>query len=158
MKNQSNRGFTIIELMIVLIIIAIAAAVSGPLLSGFLPNRTADRLYQEIELDLRYARSQAVTTSAEISFEPLDQWKSGWQVINVASNQVLRERSHNLAAGTVNSADIDTGSPLTFDINGRTNADASIVINVPGCTGRRVRTLAVNRIGQIQITGETKCP
>jgi len=60
MKSQSNRGFTIIELMIVLIIIAIAAAVSGPLLSGFLPNRTADRLYQEIELDLRYARSQAV--------------------------------------------------------------------------------------------------
>tara|TARA_Y100001001_G_scaffold161320_1_gene185525 strand:+ start:223 stop:702 length:480 start_codon:yes stop_codon:yes gene_type:complete len=154
---KAVKGFTLTELMIVVGIIAAVGVFAAPMFSSLIPNRMADRLYQEIEIDLRYARSQAVTTSAVIVFQPLNSWRDGWRVVNSTTNQELRARGHDLTAGTITSANITTAAPLTFDINGRSNTDATIVVNVPGCTGDKVRTLSVNRIGQIQVTGEAAC-
>lgn len=153
-----NQGFTLIEMMIVLTIAAVVVGVAAPAMNTMAANNKADRIYQELELDLRYARSQASTTGRIIAFEPITSWQGGWTVTDTTTNSVLRERKHNLTAGEITSADIATGTPLNFAPSGRTSSDAFVVINIAGCSGPRVRTLLINRIGQIQLTGATACP
>lgn len=156
--NTKSRGFTLIEMMMVIMIVAILAGVGAPAMNKMAANSKSDRVYQELELDLRYARSQASTTGRVIAFEPITNWQGGWKITDTVSNSVLRERKHDLTAGEITSADIATGAPLNFAPSGRTSSDASVVIKISGCSGLRVRTLLINRIGQIQLTGATACP
>lgn len=158
MTKQYIRGFTLVELMIIVAILAIITVVAVPTASRMSKNQLSDRLYQELQLDLRYARSHASTTARQIRFEPVASWQQGWQIVDQTDNRVIRKRSHTLDAGLISSADISSATPLIFAPDGSSNADATLVINVPGCTGLRVRSLMINRIGQIQISGSSLCP
>lgn len=160
-----SRGVTIIELMIVLIVTAIMFSVASPQFQSFGANRRSDRLIQELQLDLSYARNQAITRAKTISVAPLATgWNDGWTIKEGAN--LLRQRGNSSqpisASGSITSADITTGSPLQFDAQGRAVSNGSstigtITIKEPHCTGNRVRNLSVNYIGQVVIT-ETACP
>ncbi|WP_430461671.1 GspH/FimT family pseudopilin [Thalassolituus sp. LLYu03] len=154
-----QKGFTIIELMIIVAVIAIVSVLGVPAMETIKSNRLADRLYQEIELDLRYARSQASSTGIIYEFEPLNDWDDGWKVTQKAAggDVIMRQRNHELLSGTITSADLKTGSPLAFQPNGRSNNDVQIKIDVTGCSGDKIRTIQANRIGQIQITDIEAC-
>lgn len=157
MKSGTRKGFTLVEMMIVIAIAAILLMAALPAMRSMSANSLADRLYRDLELDLRYARSQSSTIGQSISFEPVNSWKGGWKITDVSTNTVIRERKLTLAANTLSSATLKTGSPLIFDPKGRTSADATISISVPECSGQRKRTLLVNRIGQVILTGVAKC-
>lgn len=153
-----NTGMTLIELMIVIAIAALVAAVAVPAANRMSNNNLADRLYQEIQLDIRYARSHASTTARQIKLEPVSNWQKGWQVVDVLDDVVIRSRSHNLDTGVITSAAITSATPLIFNADGQANNSVTLTIKVPGCYGNRVRSITVNRIGQIQISGVSLCP
>lgn len=152
MTYAKHAGVTLVELMIVIAIAAVLFSVAVPAMNNMSVNGMADRLARELELDIRYARSQASTLGRPITFEPVNGWQDGWVIKDNAVE--LRVRKHSLAANVITSA----GTPLVFNAAGRSAADASVTISVPGCTGNRVRTLSVNRIGQVQLSGEAACP
>lgn len=156
MTYAKHAGVTLVELMIVIAIAAVLFSVAVPAMNNMSVNGMADRLARELELDIRYARSQASTLGRPITFEPVNGWQDGWVIKDNAVE--LRVRKHSLAANVITSADITAGTPLVFNAAGRSAADASVTISVPGCTGNRVRTLSVNRIGQVQLSGEAACP
>lgn len=157
-KNVKFAGVTLIELMVVIAVAAILFSVVAPSAQRLSTNSFSDRLAREIELDLRYARSQASTLAHEIHFRPLNNWQGGWEVFDKNENEVLRTRSHTLDNGTITSTTIATATPIAFQPNGRTNAEAQVKIEVKGCTGDRIRTFHINRIGQVQLTGASQCP
>lgn len=156
MTYAKHAGVTLVELMIVIAITAILLSVGVPAMNNMSANGMADRLARELELDIRYARSQASTLGRAVSLEPVNGWQDGW-VIKENANE-LRARKHSLAANVITSADITAGTPLVFNAAGRSASDVSVTISVPGCTGDRVRTLSVNRIGQVQLSGVAACP
>lgn len=65
MKHQ--RGFTIAELIIVVIIAAVLAAVAAPNLSEFVKNNTRATRVNTMVTALNYARGQAVTRNTRVS-------------------------------------------------------------------------------------------
>ncbi|MFC3681229.1 GspH/FimT family pseudopilin [Bacterioplanoides pacificum] len=157
MPAAVNKGFTLIETMIVIVIAAILFVAVMPTLSSMPANGLADRIHRDLENDLRYARGRASTAGVIINFVPLNDWQNGWQIKDNDDN-IIRERKLDIPTGAVSSTDLDSSKPLVFDPNGRTSAEVSITIKVPECTGLRQRTLMINRIGQILLTGEAKCP
>lgn len=156
--GKAIRGLTLIEMMITLTIIAIMAAVGGPAINGMMQNRSADALRDHLEMDIAFARSQAVVLANSVSVLPLNgDWNTGWQVLQ--GTTVLRTRGSSsqpaAAAGTVSST-FSTTAPLSFDSQGRSST-GSLLVAVANCKGEHRHTININFIGQTVITSGA-CP
>jgi len=58
-----RKGFTLLELLVVLVIISIAAAFVGPRVAGSMSTLTLKTAAKKVAASLRYARSQATSES-----------------------------------------------------------------------------------------------
>ena len=66
MKKKKNCGFTLMELMIVITIIAIMASIAIPNFIGWLPERRLDAGAQDILQGLQKSRSKAIMTNRNV--------------------------------------------------------------------------------------------
>ncbi len=62
---RASRGFTLLELMLVLVIAAFAAAVTPPLLSAAMPSLQLKSTAREVAAALRFARDYAAARQTE---------------------------------------------------------------------------------------------
>jgi prepilin-type N-terminal cleavage/methylation domain-containing protein len=60
MRSQSNSGFTLIEIMVVLVVIGILAAISAPSFMKWLPNIALQSASRDLYGIMQKARSEAV--------------------------------------------------------------------------------------------------
>lgn len=156
---KAQQGFTLLELMVTLTIAGILAAIAVPTMQSITINRHADRLANELQLDIMYARNHALSLNKNVTIKPLSGgWDTGWVVAQ--GTDVIRQKGSASApmakkAGEITST-FTTAAPLIFDRNGRVNNPSnstnagSFSINVADCTGDRKRTLQLNYIGQLQ--------
>lgn len=64
MNNFTERGFTLLELIVVLIIVSLMSAVVGPSVAGSLSKMNLKTAAKKTAASLRYARSRAVAENA----------------------------------------------------------------------------------------------
>lgn len=108
-----SKGFTLIELMITVAILAITLAIAIPAMSDFATRQRVSGQASELLLSLAYARSEAVKRGATITVIPkVNQttgWSSGWCI-----------RSDNASDCTVNNGllkDFSASSGVTITSN-----------------------------------------
>jgi len=73
-----TRGFTLVELVVVIMLIAIAMAMAATVLSAGLPGQQLRGSARELAAQLRYARAQAMVTGEPTVFQ-LDTRTREWQ-------------------------------------------------------------------------------
>ena len=66
--RQAERGFTLVEMLIVMAIMALILAVVPPLFSGSLSSATLKAAARDVAAGLRSARSEAITLNKEVRF------------------------------------------------------------------------------------------
>lgn len=102
MKHTSSTrpaaGFTLLELMVVVAVAAVLAAVAAPGLSTFIDNQRLRNGSFDLVSDLMLARSEAVTRNAVVVVTPTatgsDGWSGGWTVnLDSAAGAVLASRT-----------------------------------------------------------------
>jgi type IV fimbrial biogenesis protein FimT len=64
---RRNGGFTMIELMVVIAIVAILAAVAVPSFTESMARRRLEGVANELSADLQYAKSQAASVNANVA-------------------------------------------------------------------------------------------
>ncbi len=71
--TRTSRGFTLVEVVIVVLILGILAAVAAPRFAGALHRARAEEAAKRIQVDLGYAREKAISSSSPltVSFTPL---------------------------------------------------------------------------------------
>jgi len=164
-------GFTLVELLFTLAILAIALSIAAPNFSELLHNQRAGTATQELRNALDFARESAAHSGQPISIVAIDgDWAAGWEVFADSGNSGVRAPQHlPLAAhGPLGDISIRTDSTsrryLHFTPRGNAiqanGAFHSGALTLCG-TGRTSYRIVFNKAGRIRTeAGNTEdyCP
>lgn len=145
-----TRGFTLIELMVTIAVLAIVISIAVPSFSGMLRENRSLALTSELQGAIQLARSEAVKrrgnvvicrrNAAGTACDNSADWAAGWIIL---SGGIVIKVWDSVTGLVV--AGPDTG--LTFKSNGTVTAAANFAVNTQSCSGLQKRTLEVTAIG-----------
>ncbi|MCP5146239.1 MAG: GspH/FimT family pseudopilin [Gammaproteobacteria bacterium] len=164
MKTQ--RGFTILELMLTLAIAAVVLAIGAPGLRTFIQNtRTATEM-NDLITAINIARSEAAARSMSVSVVPLsaNDWSDGWQVITDRDEDGVIDAVDvvvDVFGNGMTRSSTDFGSYITFRSTGEVLTpvlDDDFVITPDECTTQNpLRVIEIKRSGLIDMH-TSACP
>ncbi len=170
------RGFTIIELMLTIAVLAVLLALGVPNLQQAIINNRLTTEVNSLVAGLQYARSEALRRNAVVAIGAAgNDWTStGWKVWIDADNDgtadsgetVLRSQSAPASSYTIKPPSSVTTSPaaLRFSPNGSLQNSSPLITEIckSGVVGRVV---TVTLVGQVQTSNtkdssnnDVKCP
>jgi type IV fimbrial biogenesis protein FimT len=168
------KGFTLIELMITLAILAIVLGLAAPAMSDFVIRQRVSGQASELMLALAMARSEAVKQGADIAVLPATNagtgWTDGWCVgrLDNMTNCADPDRLRNFVAAkgvTLSSNYLQTGTGVTlfFKRDGTCpNCSNNFTITSPRlkAAGADARCVDISLLGRAtirKITRDTAC-
>lgn len=158
MKMYSQRGFSLIELMVVVTILVILLAFGIPSFKTMMQNSQIRNAAEAIENGLNLARTEAIHRNTITQF--LLGTGSLWQVCADTATPCLNIiQARTAAEGSPNAAVAATFSTLSFNGYGRVGtalAGASAVFNITNptagsCTVVRCLRVIVTQGGQVRM-------
>lgn len=102
--RTNRRGITMIEMMVVISVVGIIAAVSAPSIFQYVQSNRFQTTTDRMAADLQYARTLSVATSEILRFTST---AAGYQLTNPNTGVVIREHqfSHGMSLANNQSAD-----------------------------------------------------
>ncbi|WP_298453543.1 GspH/FimT family pseudopilin [uncultured Marinobacter sp.] len=168
---MTQRGFTMIELLIVVVLLSITAAIALPNFSRMIDSNQRASAANDISGLLNFARAEAVRRSNGVTVyaRNASDASRGYAVCIQASlaackagtangEQLLRTTNDLPGSVTLSQTTPSTAADLVF--NGRGMASQQFVYQLCGRSGTPVINIEVNRGGQIRINDNTNaiCP
>jgi len=99
-----SRGFTLVELVVTIAVLAIVLAIAAPSFQGMIERWRARQAAESLSSTLYYARSEAIRRGGNVTVGGLGgDWNSGWVVTDGGNVLQQYETPGNL---TINAADI----------------------------------------------------
>lgn len=153
--KQKNRGFTIIELMTTIALLAIISALAVPSIGNLMRSNKLTAASNELIASISIARSEAIKRKADVTLEPVGStWADGWRVVSGA--ETINE-SNPIDSKFKASTKADKGS-VTFKPNGYAseinpwgNGDG-----VKFCDGKgKAKIITMNTAGSITVNDST---
>ena len=127
-----EAGFNIIELMVVVFIVGVLAAIAAPNMGKMVRTQRIKTGAFDVYASLTLARSEAVKRNSVVTLTPVSgDWAKGWTVKD-ANNNVLKEQGELTSVTVVGPATVayatngrlNGGLPPTFDLS-TTNVNAN---------------------------------
>ena len=118
-RARRSRGFTIIETMVVVGILAILAAFAAPSMNQLIRTQKVRTIAYDIFADLTYARSEAIARGHNVGIGAgSTNWVNGWVVRDLVSGETLRNQGPR-SSGVTFTAD---AVGIVFQPTGRTTS------------------------------------
>lgn len=146
---KMGRGFTLLELMVAIAVLAILATVGVPSFRELIQNNRVTTQTNELVSALNFARTEAVKRGRNVEVV-VTQADPGWRarVALDATDETLRVVDRQ---GSQVSLDADV--TIVFGPTGIPNAGADFALEPgPSCTGQKRREITVGASGQITTT------
>lgn len=171
MRRAEQAGFTIIEVMTVVAIVAFLAAVAIPNMTAMIKNSKLRGTATDLFGDMLTARSEAVKRNCEVDVIPdaTAGWAGGWKVTSVlctapgattsiAATQVALHPAldSDIKVGVLVNGAAGTASTVKYGSNGRVSAGLQTVVFYESATGTWARCLAVDTSGVPRISVDSK--
>ncbi|MBD9392194.1 GspH/FimT family pseudopilin [Acidovorax sp. ACV01] len=174
LRARPSHGFTAIELMVVVAIVAILAALAGPSFRDLMDGFRVRGATEEITNSIYFARSEAIKRGGLVSVRkncattPVEEWQCGWIVFTDANDDgtlngtdVILQTFPALSNVTVNH--IAGGAFYKVDrwgqIGGLGAASFNVVPEPLGVASRHATALCITSGGRIKTTkGTVSCP
>src|SRR5258707_3864555 len=81
LHQHMTRGFTLIELMIVIVIMAIMLMIAVPNLREFVADQRVRTISSDLMADMAFARVKALEKSRRVYIQKTGaQWANGWRI------------------------------------------------------------------------------
>lgn len=167
MPNTRNSGFTLIELMVAIAVLAILLAIGLPSFQESLRSNRVTTAANEFLTAISLARSEAIrsTRGAGVCASAdgatcAGTWNDGWLVWLDANGNGTLEGGENVVRYTQSKGKLSlTGSvqTLAFDPRGRITTGAQSIDVQPEGYEAPVRCVAINATGQARVQ-RAACP
>lgn len=151
---QRQKGFSLIELMIVVFLLGILAALSTNL-GSFFANNQAPSYASSLQTALALAKSEAVKYKQQVIFRPTgNTWESGWQVyrLNAGVEELVKEFPALPDTMTMTSKDFTKANPPTFLQTGILTKAGTFTLSAQNAKVGANREVKILISGQVQIT------
>lgn len=149
-----SSGFTLIELMVTLAMLAILSALAAPSYRQLMASQTMKAASFDILNDLALARNEALKRGENVSIAPAGGgWAAGWTVKVVSSSKVLSQR--NPVGGGISFT--VSPSTLIFDNTGRISGSTAVVRFGLSDGGSNNRCISLDPAGRTK-RAATACP
>jgi type IV fimbrial biogenesis protein FimT len=163
------RGFTLVELMVVIAMVAILLAIAVPSWTQMQARAAVRAAINDLNSSLQFARSEAVRLNSAVTLCPSADgancanigFESGWIVrtglgANAAGQTILQDTLPRVRVR------LGPGFSFTFLPNGlpATNFVGATVTACPtaGGTDSAIRSLVIGRAGRIDLNSPAACP
>lgn len=154
------RGFSLIELMVAIALLAIMATLAAPSLQTLIQNNRAAAISNDLVSSVRLARSEAVSRAQQMTLCPSTDgaacanstnWATGWLIRNAAGATV---KVYPAITQTAPGANLTgTRATLVFEPTGFQNgAEFTFALAVPKCKNDNNRNIRVTPQGRPEIT------
>lgn len=168
MPSNRQTGFTLIELMVVLSVLALLLAMAWPSFQGSLRSNRIATTTNELVASVAMARSEAIRNTRGAGMCSSDDgtscsgnWSGGWLVwADTDGDGALGDGETVLRYTQLNSAVAATGpaAAVSFDSRGRRRAaaDQALSLQPATCDGQLLRrAMTINAAGQVRVAKET---
>ena len=144
------RGFTLVETMIVVAILAIFAAMAGPSFIDMVKTAKLRSAASDFYSSLLSARSEAIKRRTAVTLAPVGaDWATGWTATFTGATGPLAK--HEALATDVAvqvNATADAANPIIYGTNGRISSAApTLIFHVPGAAAVQARCVSVDPAG-----------
>jgi prepilin-type N-terminal cleavage/methylation domain-containing protein len=151
---QRQKGFSLIELMIVVFLLGILAALSTNL-GSFFANNQAPSYASSLQTALALAKSEAVKYKQQVLFKPTgNTWESGWQIYRVDAGAEVLVKEFPALPDTMSmtTKDFTKVSPPTFLQTGILPKAGTFTLSAQNANTGANREVKILISGQVQIT------
>lgn len=140
---KKNSGYTLIEVMTVIVILAILSSIATPALRSTIRANALSAAVNDVYLSLLYAKNVASTRPVQVSITTNGTWRDGFSVTD-ADDVVLLSKE-----GFHEDVTVDSGAPdpIVFGIDGQTANTGAIQLRstvTGGC--RRIQILGSGNV------------
>lgn len=172
-RHESTAGFTLIEVMVVLSILAILATIAAPSFQTTLDRQRVATVASDLHASVVLARVEAIRRNLRIDLVPTDgkNWAGGWEVRRPANAGQAAEVIYFRAAapaGVVVAQDLRPTNEvsLSYDGTGRSRLagnpaiqrSGEWVVSVPGRPTAPTRKVVVNKLGRPSVCDPAQAP
>ena len=165
-SRRRTRGFTLVELAVVVAVASILTTVAVPSFETFMTNQRLKRVSQTLLLDVLYARSEAIKLNTPVYMYPAgDDWNAGWVITTVSGKRFADCTADSTGClrmyeGTDDSQVTVTTATASMEFGqmGRATADASFTVcNAPATRVASKRVVRVELSGHVATYREGQC-
>lgn len=145
LRHRRGSGFTLVELLVVVTIVALGAVIAMPSLTGTLRIQRVRAAATDLTSSLLIARSEAIKRRDQVRIAPQGgiDWATGWRVVGVTTGDQVERKDAPGEGVQVTRAP----ASVVYDRNGRLTTPGLLRLELADAGRQGVRCVTVDPSG-----------